>query len=188
MKIKYILLTLALMINLSTLQSNEKNKNILIVYGSFSGSTKEIVDSMKTYLAASSAVVDIMPAEKNKIDVSKYDMIVIGSAIHGNAPHPKILEFINMNRDELSKKKVAIFIVCGTITSTKKSKRDNALTYPDKVAKGLKPVSKTVFAGYLAPSKNKFEAFMGKTLLGVVSGDYRDWGKIKKWICDVSKK
>jgi len=188
MRVKYILLALALMINLSTLQSNEKNKHILIVYGSFSGSTKEIVDSMKTYLTANSMFVDIMPAEKNKIDISKYDKIIIGSAIHGNAPHPKVMDFIEINRVELNTKRIAVFVVCGTITSSKKSKRDIALTFPDKVANGLKTIDKTVFAGNMPSNGKKFEDFMGKMILGIVPGDYRDWGKIKKWAIDVSKK
>jgi menaquinone-dependent protoporphyrinogen oxidase len=173
------------MLNMSNILSIAPNKNILLVYGSFSGSTKEIADSMSKYLTLNSNTVSTLAAEKSKTNLSKYDLIIIGSAIHGDAPHPKILEFIDMNKVELNKKKVAVFVVCGTITSTKKSKRDNALKYPDKVASGLKPISKTVFAGYLAPSKSKFEEFMGKAFLGVVSGDYRDWGKIKKWVLDI---
>jgi len=46
--------------------------NILIVYGSFSGSTKEIMDSMKLYLANESVLVETLPAVKKKIELSKF--------------------------------------------------------------------------------------------------------------------
>ena len=179
---KQIILTLSiiLLMNISLFSQNTKKK-ILIAYGSFSGSTKEIVDSMETHLTNNSFKVDILSAEKNKIDLSEYDFILIGSAIHGNAPHPKILEFIDINRVELNSKEIAVFVVCGTITSSKKSKRENALTYPNKVAYGLKSIDEVVFAGNMPSNGKKFEDFMCKLFLGFVPGDYRNWGKIKEW-------
>lgn len=156
-------------------------KNILIVYSSFSGSTKEIADRMKIHIENKQCSVDLLQAEENKVDLSEYDMVIIGSAINGNAPHPKVLKFIDENRKELIKKDVAVFAVSGTITSTKKKKRENALTYPDKIAHGLKTISKIVFAGNMPTNGKKFEDFMAKLFLGIVPGDYRDWNKIKEW-------
>jgi menaquinone-dependent protoporphyrinogen oxidase len=165
----------------SLIFSQSKTRNILIAYGSFSGSTKEIVDSMRTYLANDSTSVDIFSAEKTKIELSKYDMIIIGSAIHGNAPHPQILEFIDINRNELNSKMIAVFAVCGTITSTKKKKRENALNYPFKVSHGLNVCRKEVFAGNMPSSVKKSDDFMAKVFLGIVTGDFRDWNKIRNW-------
>jgi menaquinone-dependent protoporphyrinogen oxidase len=161
--------------------------NILIVYGSFSSSTKEIVDSMKLYMANESMLVQTLPAEKKKIELSTYDLIIIGSAIRGNAPSPQVLEFIDMNRDELIKKDVAVFAACATITSSREKKRENALTYPDKIAHGLNPIAKNVFAGNLPSSGKKFEDYMGKLFLGIETGDFRDWDKIKKWTIEIVK-
>jgi len=36
-------------------------------------------------------------------------------------------------------------------------------------------------------SGKKFDEFLAKHLLGIVTGDYRDWVKIKKWVNDVVK-
>jgi len=182
--ISLILIYLIIMTNTMNGLAQEQ-KNILIVYGSFSGSTKEIVDSMKTYLTNNSASVDMFSAEKTKIELSRYDIIIIGSAIHGNAPHPQILEFIDVNRAELNSKKIAVFAVCGTITSSKKSKRDNALTYPNKISHGLTVFSKEVFAGKMPSSGKKFDDFMAKLFLGIVTGDFRDWSKIKEWTSEI---
>ncbi len=179
---KQVILTLSiiLMMNLSVYPLN-KTRNVLIVYASFSGSTKEIADSMKLYLANESTLVETLAAEKKRIELSKYDLVVIGSAIHGNAPHPQILDFIETNRDELRQKDVAVFAVCGTITSTKEQKRATALTYPDKIAHGLKPKNKIVLAGNIPSSGKKSDDFMAKLFLGIVTGDFRDWPKIKNW-------
>lgn len=181
------ILTLSFILFMSSLSfSQSKSKNILITYGSFSGSTKEIVDSMKTYLAYDSTLIETFSAERKKLELSKYDLIIIGSAIHGNAPHPKILEFIDINRDELNTKEIAVFAVCGTITSTKRKKRENALTYPDKVSHGLiKVYKKEVFAGNMPSSGKKSDDFMAKLFLGIVTGDFRDWAKIKEWSSEI---
>jgi menaquinone-dependent protoporphyrinogen oxidase len=180
--IQILTLSIVLMMNIA---AYPQSTNILIVYGSFSGSTKEIVDSMKLYLANESMLVQTLPAEKKKIELSTYDLIIIGSAIRGNAPNPQVIEFIDANRDELSKKDVVVFAVCATITSTKEKKRANALTYPDKIAHGLKPIGKIVFAGNLPSTGKKFADYMGKLFLGIETGDFRDWDKIKRWTTEI---
>jgi menaquinone-dependent protoporphyrinogen IX oxidase len=182
-KFKGILILFVIMANTLDVLASDK-KHILIVYGSFSGSTREIADSMKTYLSNDSTLVEIISAKKEMTDLSKYELIFIGSAIRGNAPHPQIIEFIDINRDELSTKKVAVFAVCGTITSTKKKKRENALTYPDNVANGLNVYKKEVFAGNMPSSGKKFDDFMAKLFLGIKTGDYRNWDKIKRWVIE----
>jgi menaquinone-dependent protoporphyrinogen IX oxidase len=121
-------------------------KNVLIVYSSFSGSTAEIADSMKTYLEKENCIVDIKIADDKICDFTKYDFIILGSAIHGDNPHENILKFININRTELVKKQVAVFAVCITITSSKEKRKINTQTYPDKIANGLIPINKIVFA------------------------------------------
>jgi menaquinone-dependent protoporphyrinogen oxidase len=192
MKMKYIKFKLifslfVIMVNTLNVLASEK-KHILIVYGSFSGSTIEIADSMKTYLTNDSTSAETFSAKKEKLDLSKYELILIGSAIHGNAPHPQVLEFIAINREELSGKKVAVFAVCGTITSTKRKKRENARTYPDKVSHGLNVYKKEVFAGNMPSSGKKSDDIMAKLFLGIKTGDYRDWVKIKKWTIETMNK
>jgi menaquinone-dependent protoporphyrinogen IX oxidase len=155
-------------------------KNVLIVYGSFSGSTVEIADTIKKSLENKQCAVVAMPAEDNKIDLSKYDLVIIGSAIRGDNIHPKIKAFIDANRSGLKQKKVAVFAACITITSSKPAKREHALGYPQKVACGLSPVNQAVFAGK-APSSGWLGNKLGKWILGIVPGDYRDWDKIKSW-------
>lgn len=161
-----------------------ETKKILIVYASATKSTKEIADSMKTYLESYGHKVDVISAKNKKVDITSYSLIIIGSAIQANNPLPEALEFIDTNRDQLSPKDVAVFAVCSTITSSKKRKYNNALTYADKVANGLEPISKKVFAGSFPSNGKKFDDFMAKLFLGIVPGDHRDWVKIKRWVSE----
>jgi menaquinone-dependent protoporphyrinogen IX oxidase len=181
---KKILIALFTMLIFASAQAKvEKVKNILIVYGSFKGSTKETVEFMKKELEGKKCKVTISTAAQANDDLSKYDLVILGSAIQGAKPHPDILAYIEKNRDALKKMKTAVFIMCATISSEKKKTRDKAELYPDQVAVGFTPVSKAVFGGMITPPKNRFEKFMAKMFLGIENfGDFRDWGKIKKWV------
>lgn len=156
-------------------------KRILIVYATFTNSTKEIADSMRIYFENFGHTVDVMPANSEKFDILKYDLVIIGSAIQANSPLPKAIKFIDSNRTELNMRDVAVFAVCATITSSKKKKYQNALTYSNKVAHGLKPISTNVFGGNFPSDGKRFDDLMAKLFLGIVPGDFRDWTKIKKW-------
>jgi hypothetical protein len=47
--------------------------------------------------------------------------------------------------------------------------------------------SKEVFAGKMPSSGKKFDDFMAKLFLGIVSGDFRNWDKIKEWTSEIIK-
>jgi menaquinone-dependent protoporphyrinogen oxidase len=161
-------------------------KKILIVFGSTKGSTAEIAGNMKKYLADSSSIVDTMAAPIATIDLSSYDLIIIGSGIYGGKPHKNIQLFIDKNRASLSKKKVAVFAVCGKMCSPNEKTRTSAMSFAKTVACGLSPAQATVFAGNLAAS-GWFGNFMLKTLWGAKPGDHRDWEKIKAWTLSLEK-
>jgi menaquinone-dependent protoporphyrinogen IX oxidase len=163
------------------------NKKVLIVYATSTNSTKSIADSMKVHIESQGYTVDVIPASGQKINIIKYSIVLIGSAIQADSPLPEAISFIEANRSELNQTRVAVFAVCSTITSSKTSKYNNALTYSDKVAHGLKPVSKIVLAGNFPSNGKKFDDYMAKLFLGIVPGDYRDWPKIKQWTIELVK-
>lgn len=178
--LKLIVLLLTLIASVVTASKGKTMPSILIVYGSYQGSTAEVATKIKETLDNLNCTTTIMPASAAQTDLTRYDLIVIGSAIHGNKPHENVVKFIEMNRTALSQKKIAIFVVCATITSTIAKRKANALTYPEKIAGGLKLVDKAVFGGIVGQS-GRFGNFIGKKILGVTPGDYRDWDEISTW-------
>lgn len=155
-------------------------KNALIVYGSFMGSTKEVAERIKATLETRKYTVDIAPAASATGAINGYDLVVLGSAIHGATPHPDVLAYVEKNKTALQKARTAVFIVCITITSNKADKREAASHYPEKVAIGFTPVSTAVFGG-ICGDAGWFGNLMGELILGVKTGDYRDWKKIEEW-------
>lgn len=151
-------------------------KNILIVYGSFAGSTREIAEKMKGILEGMRCRVGLMPASDRDADLSTYDIVVIGSAIRAGKPHPDVLKFVKKNREGLRLKKTAVFIVCISIISEKPEKRARAGHYPEKLTLGFTPASKAVFAGVVKDS-----GWFANWMIKREFGDYRDWKKIEAW-------
>lgn len=155
--------------------------SILIVYASEHGSTAEICDSMKNYLNKANCFVETMPVVAQTVDLSKYDMIIIGSEIYGGVPLYTIKEFIDLNRDSLETKNVSVFAVSGLMTSKYKSWKEKSTTFADSVSNGLPSKHKAVFAGRI-PDMGWLQNGIGFRLIcGMKPGDYRDWNKIKKW-------
>jgi menaquinone-dependent protoporphyrinogen IX oxidase len=155
-------------------------KKILIVYASFKGATMEIAQKMKVILEVNNCAVDIEPAANHVRDLSDYDLVILGCAIHGDTPHPAMIEFVQANSGGLKMKETAIYMVCITITSTKAGKRENAAHYPEKISLGFTPYRTAVFGG-IAGDAGWFGNLMAKLILGVRPGDFRDWKKIENW-------
>ncbi|MFA5858073.1 MAG: flavodoxin domain-containing protein [Elusimicrobiota bacterium] len=158
--------------------------SVLIVTGSTKGSTAEIGQNMKGYLEKQSCVVDTIPAADTAMDLSKYELVIIGSGIYGGQPHKEIPLFINKNRAALNGKKVAVFAACAKMASPKEKKQKEALVYADRVACKLTTINKTVFAGKLQgpDPKGWFMKWMAGTFIGITkTGDFRDWDKIRAW-------
>jgi menaquinone-dependent protoporphyrinogen oxidase len=180
-KTLFALLAFIFMLAAGAGAKGEKMK-VLIVYGSFMGSTKEVAEAVKKELEIKNCAVDISPAATASGDISGYSLVILGSAIHGARPHPDILAYVEKNREALKKTNAAVFIVCSTITSANKKTKEKAEHYPEQVAVGFTPFSTAVFGGMIGEPKSGFERFMAKLFLGLENfGDFRDWEKIKAW-------
>ncbi|MFH1213826.1 MAG: hypothetical protein V1681_07040, partial [Candidatus Neomarinimicrobiota bacterium] len=56
----------------------------------------------------------------------------------------------------------------------------------DKIANGLNLIDKAVFGGIVGQA-GWFGNFMGKMILGVTPGDYRNWDEINAWMTSLVK-
>ncbi|HYC20702.1 MAG TPA: flavodoxin domain-containing protein [Candidatus Bathyarchaeia archaeon] len=84
---------------------------ILIIYGTRYGSTKTIAEWIAEG-AASTGHVDVVVQNVAEADLRGFNFIVIGSPIYEEHPLPSVVNFLAANRDRLSDKDVALFVVC----------------------------------------------------------------------------
>ena len=84
---------------------------VLIIYDTRYGSTKTIAEWIAEG-AASRGHADVAVQNVAEADPRGFDLIVIGSPIYEEHPLPSVVNFLVANRDRLSDKDVALFVVC----------------------------------------------------------------------------
>lgn len=80
----------------------------VIVYASKYGTTKECAIKLSELMSD----VDLLDVEKNEVDLSLYETVILGSSIYAGQIRPKMKEFVEGNFEELFKRSIGIF-VCG---------------------------------------------------------------------------
>ncbi len=178
----------------------KKNK-ILIVYGTRYGATTGTTEEIAKVLQGEGFEVKVVNLKEEKVkDISKFELVIIGSGMKMEMWTSKAKAFLNKFSGELKKKKVAIFVSSGAralmeykgeheeiIRITKKYLKDKASKYD------LNPISMTMFGGIWdynqigkiyrkfidAERKNFIPAGIKETEPGVY--DSRNWDEIRKW-------
>ncbi len=159
---------------------------ILVTYASLAGSTAGVADAIGKSLAESGAQVDVIPM-KNVTDLSPYQAVVAGSAIHGQKWLPEAMQFISLHQSELSQKRFASFMVCITLSMPNADQyREGLKAWMAPVRDLVHPISEGYFAGALDFSKVPFSlnklSMQFVVLIGMWKiGDHRDWNAIREW-------
>jgi len=89
-------------------------KKILIVYDSEYGATDSVARHLKSELIKKKFDVDLDSVECHSFDV--YDAIIVGSPIHVGQCSKKMTKFLKDNYNLFSKKTVAFFFTCMSVT------------------------------------------------------------------------
>ena len=82
-------------------------ERVLVVYASDQGSTREIAEFIGTELRMNGFVVNVCAASE-KPDVSVYDAVVLGSAVHDRALLPSAERFARQNATAVRDSGVAV--------------------------------------------------------------------------------
>ncbi|MDR2698707.1 MAG: flavodoxin domain-containing protein [Candidatus Methanoplasma sp.] len=82
--------------------------NKAIVYSSTLGKTRKIAKYVAKELKADS--FDLK--KQTVINLSEYTHIIFGTGIHGGKPYGAIVRFLNENKDQLTGKKITLFVSC----------------------------------------------------------------------------
>jgi menaquinone-dependent protoporphyrinogen oxidase len=160
------------------------NRHILITYATRAGSTVEVANVISEVLVSRNFMVDIKPV-KAKPSLIGYGAIVLGSAIHMGAWLPEMVEFIWENKSRLNKIPTAIFTVHILNTDEETNSRAARETYISPIHEMISPLHEAFFAGKVdfstlaIPDRVIARAVQPK--IGVHSGDFRDWNKIRYW-------
>lgn len=167
--------------------------NILIVYASVHGSTREVAEFIGRVLNAYGAVVTVADA-RDILDISAYDAIVMGSAIHGGLWVHEMVVFTDRFGHMAGDKPTFFFITC--IRALESDGYAHAKTYyvDHETLSSFNLRDVAVFTGKLRTDAiDRNEAWYlasnydGQIVPGVLRDDFRDWKAIGTWAHDIAR-
>jgi menaquinone-dependent protoporphyrinogen oxidase len=167
--------------------------SVLITYASVHGSTKEIAERvgavLSTYLGDSNIAVHVLPMEQAK-DISKYNFIIIGSAVHNFEWVPLGSSWLSRNKSAVSKVPVWAFSVgtpfaIGKIGQRMLESKDEERKLVEAIEANVHIESHTLFNGKVLTSHTPTLFNMWWRLFGGKFGDFRDWDTIDNWAKEV---
>ena len=180
----------------------------LIVYGTRYGATTGTSEIIADTLRQEGFEVRVVDAKKDKVhSVIEFDLIIVGSGIQMGKWTKEPEEFLKKYQNELSTKKVALFVSCGSVNPLSEGEQKNKEMDDAKrkyledksVEYNLKPVALGFFGGCY--DFNKMSWFFRKTLSSIkpkLEGagykesktgvyDLRDLDDIRGWAREVAK-
>jgi menaquinone-dependent protoporphyrinogen oxidase len=180
----------------------------LIVYGTRYGATEMTSEEIAETLSKEGLDVKIVNLKKDKVkDITEYDLVIVGSGIQIHKWTKEPEKFLKKFQKELAKKKVALFVCCGS-TEPLDDKTDKAESIKnartkyleEKAAKyNLQPIALGLFGGvynfnkvpwlfgkFMAAIKPQLEeAGVPQTEPGLY--DTRDLNAIRSWAKEVAQ-
>jgi menaquinone-dependent protoporphyrinogen oxidase len=186
----------------------QRMNKALIVYGTRYGTTAGTSEIIADTLQQRGFEVEVIDSQKDKIrSISEFDLVIVGSGIQMGKWTKGPESFLEKFQNELSKKKIALFVSCGSANplsegeqknkemdeAKKKYLEDKAVEYK------LKPVALGFFGGCY--DFNKMSWFFRRTLSSIkpkLEGagykesktgvyDLRDFDAIRNWTREVAK-
>jgi menaquinone-dependent protoporphyrinogen oxidase len=161
---------------------------VLVVYGSWAGSTAGVAHRVGKALTEQGATVTVVPAGSAP-DPEAYDAVVLGSAIRAGQWHPSMRQWLSRYVPRLKGTPVAYFSVCLT-PAVRPLKAAEAPGYavPLTLEFGIVPVSARAFSGVYEPAKLSFVDRTKANLWGARPGDFRDLAAIDSWTLGLAAK
>lgn len=163
---------------------------VLVAYASVTGSTRGIAERIGERLGNQGVEVDVLPVE-GVSDVSGYDAVVVGSAIHRQSWLPEATRFMQTCRDGLVRRPVWLFSV-GMPAALPRALRKWG---PLEESKALAPFQDLVhprgdrlFSGVVRADQLNLRGRLALRLMGGRYGDYRDWAEIEAWADDIGRR
>ena len=163
----------------------------LIIYSSTDGHTKSICKKIVDSFSNQDFVKIISLSEVEKIDLSKFNKIVIGASIRYGKHSKELYKFIELNRDILNKKQ-SIFFSVNVVARKPEKSTPNTNPYIKKFLKisQWQPKKIGVFAGKVDyPNYRFFDKYAIKLIMYLTNGptdtslsyEFTNWQKVKEF-------
>ena len=155
---------------------------VLVTYASKYGATQEIAEEIGQVFRRAGLSTDVLPI-KLVIDLSRYQALIIGSAVYIGKWRKEAVRFLKANEKKLSGRSVWLFSSGPTgegdpVEILKGWRLPRAI---QPIVDRIKPRGICVFHGDVNVSKlNSIEKSMIKNVEAPV-GDFRDWDAIRSW-------
>lgn len=166
------------------------SKNILIIYGSWMGSTQDIAEAIAESMRAEGASVDVRTGR----EVKGYDGVIIGSAVRMGMLNGKMQRPVRKYASQLKEMPVAGFLGCSVLMDEEQedpvgTAKGYLTKFTDKL--GLSLIDVQPFLGTI-----KYENAKGIMKMSAKAmqedpkfqGDQRDWDAIAAWAKDILAK
>ena len=168
---------------------------VLITYASIHGSTKEIAERISSIISPqikSPSTAEVLPMEEVS-DLSKYNFVIIGSAVHNFVWIPLGSSWLSTNSAALSKSTVWAFSVGTPFAVGKFAQRmlesdDEERKLTEAIAQHVKVEGHMLFNGRFLKSHATTKFNLWWRVFGGKFGDFRDWENIDKWAGEVGEK
>ena len=166
------------------------SKSILITYATYTGSAEVVAELVSSILLAKGFTTIVMPMTDVK-DISGYDAVIAGSAIHGGKWLPEAFDFLDLHKRVLASKPFAAFLVCMTMAMKNSEKYLQLVSdFMIPVRNIVHPISEGLFSGRLEikkiPSFGDRIRFRISVATGVwKEGDHLNRTEIERWTEEV---
>ena len=180
----------------------------LVVYGTRYGATANSAEVIADTLRQEGFEVKIVDAKKDKVQsISEFDLVIVGSGIQMGKWTKEPENFLKKFKNDLSKKRLALFVSCGSANPLSEGEQKNQNIadakhkyLEAKVAEyGVKPVALGLFGGCY--DFNKMSWLFRKTLSSIkpkldAAGykesrpgvyDLRNLDSIRDWAREITK-
>ena len=158
------------------------DKQVLVTYATKYGATAEIAEEIGEVIRQADLRTDVQPVERAG-DVSRYDAVVLGSAVYIGRWRKEAAKFLKANEQALTGKAVWLFS-SGPTGEGDPVELVQGWRFPGSlqpIADRIGPRDIAIFHGATDVDKLNFlEKWMLKNVQAPV-GDYRDWEAIAAW-------
>ena len=161
------------------------SKKFLVTYATQGGVTAGIAEAIGKTLAEVGTQVDVR--KMNSVsDLSSYQAVVVGSAIHSGKWLPEATMFVENNVTVLRQMPTAIFQVCMLLATNNEAYIAMVPGWLDPMRMKINPVTTMSFTGGVELGQyQKLSDKLGlRIFLASVKlkpGDYRNWDIIRTW-------